>query len=83
MHVCISDCVCWPWHHVQVYCASDLHVDAPGAEALAWLRSISTTRFQQDVIIVAGEAAYMYVHGAVQCLHDCAWYSAVSLHVAD
>jgi hypothetical protein len=40
----------------RVFCISDMHVDRAGGANMAWLQSISSSSFQDDVIIVAGEA---------------------------
>lgn len=40
----------------RVFCVSDLHVDRAGGANMEWLRSISSSSFKDDVIIVAGEA---------------------------
>jgi hypothetical protein len=37
-----------------VFCLSDLHVDQGGGANLRWLQRISTHKFQQDVLLVAG-----------------------------
>jgi hypothetical protein len=39
----------------RVFCASDLHVDRAGGANLAWMKSISSSNFRHDVLIVAGE----------------------------
>lgn len=39
----------------RVFCASDLHVDRAGGANMAWLKSISSSSFRHDVLIVAGE----------------------------
>lgn len=46
----------------RVLCASDLHVDRAGGANMALLKSISSSNFRQDVLIVAGE--------------HCLWWSA-------
>jgi hypothetical protein len=38
----------------RVLCLSDLHVDQSPAN-LAWLQSLSSSAFQRDVLVVAGE----------------------------
>lgn len=38
----------------RVFCLSDLHVDQGGGANLRWLQRISTHKFQQDVLLVAG-----------------------------
>lgn len=38
----------------RVFCVSDLHVDRAGGANMAWLKAISSSNFQNDVLIVAG-----------------------------
>jgi hypothetical protein len=61
---------------VRVFCASDLHVDAPGGCSLRWLRSLSRSRFQSDVVVVAGALLDVVVGG--RCIAACSrmWWQA-------
>jgi hypothetical protein len=55
-------CSCTPTSCVRkrrVFCASDLHVDRAGGANMQWLKSISSSSFQQDVLIVAGRVGCM------------------------
>jgi len=47
-----NSCCCAPRR--RVFCVSDLHVDRAGGANLSWVKSISSTIFKNDMLIIAG-----------------------------